>query len=529
MFKWFRSNRIKIFGWRIPRYVVISVLALLIAGAAFASFSGGPEANVSEDDVAGRIELFSLLNDGQELSTYTTTGVVRARENATLRAQSAGVVDYVAVSLGANVGVGQVILQIENSSERAALLRAEGIYEAAVASRNKLVGTESVSGSLDSGVASAEAAFEASQKSALNTYISAFASVEDAVRTKTDPIFTDPSGVPDLRFSLSTVTYGTLEADVEKEREDIEVLLNTWGDKVTDEALFMSDIEVSLDEAIMWSAEVQDFLLEAFQAVNASPRTDLDIDSWKAQIALARSSVSSARASLISARSTYVSARSSQNVQSVGKSEDLQTADAQVKQARAGVLQAQSALEKTIVRAPISGSVIELDVKPGQFVSSFEEVGVVANTSGKEVVVYVPAEVASRVNAGNTVRVGSTEVNGVVSAISKGLNRSTQQIEVRVAFEGDVDIVVGERTSVHIVLDEVSASQEEIRIPLNAIKIEGDVYKVFFVEGGVLASYPVTVERVDGTFLIITFDEGLPESIVADVRGLREGEEVVTE
>jgi len=125
--RWYRRGSI----WR--KIVVAGALIALL----FVLFS--PSNDGASDDVlsSGRFVSLAPVKDlaGVE-NASTIVGTVRAATGADVLAKTGGTLTSVNTRIGATVGAGAVIASIENASERAAVLSAEGAYEAALAARN---------------------------------------------------------------------------------------------------------------------------------------------------------------------------------------------------------------------------------------------------------------------------------------------------------------------------------------------------------------------------------------------------------
>ena len=133
------------------------------------------------------------------VSEYTqgsANSVNTAGSEVVVRAETAGKIVQV-LPVGTRVSQNTTIAQFENASQRAALLQAEGSLEAAEASLAKTQG-----GPRSEKIAILEAAYESAQSASVTTLLSAYGTVDSAVRDTADQMFSNPEGnAPTLIFS----------------------------------------------------------------------------------------------------------------------------------------------------------------------------------------------------------------------------------------------------------------------------------------------------------------------------------------
>jgi membrane fusion protein YbhG len=93
--------------------------------------------------------------------------------------------------------------------------------------------------------------------------------------------------------------------------------------------------------------------------------------------------------------------------------EQIQQAQAAVKAAQGDVADAQARLRETVVRAPASGIVNDLNLYPGDLLAPGAAVATVDETGNPYVRIYVPQSNLNRLRKGQTVRVRSDALPGV--------------------------------------------------------------------------------------------------------------------
>lgn len=478
----------------LPRWqqALIALLLLALIVGAFVLFSSG---NKEEEGAQGR---FVTLATVGELSgtggSVDLIGSVRSVTEANILAKNGGTVTSVSTRLGGTVPAGFVIAQLENAAERAAVLQAEGAYDAAVAARNAQ-------------------SLPDTQESARDAYRSAFTTLDTTLENDVDTFFGDrtPYG-PDLLIYPSASEAQRLS----RERDRIDGLIRSYETNLATAS--GRSPQALLDEAEFVARQVQTFLNQLANAANeTNARASAD---QLAALASARVDVNGVLSSITASRSGLRS----------GTVSATASADASVKQALGSLRAAQAALERTVVRAPIGGTVNFLPIRVGDYVTPLQHVATVAQNGALEIVAYVSEDNLDLLVAGGRVIV-EDQYEGVITSVSPALDPSTKQIEVRVAVTGANELVNGQ--SVHIALPDLlteetaEAPEGPVLLPLAAVKLRaGDRIVYTLGEDNRLVAQPVTVGEVRGDRIEITSPIASDLRIVADARGLSEGEEV---
>lgn len=467
-------------------------LAALVIGACI--LLGGS----TNEDKAAEGRFVTLATVGELSGTGGSVdliGTVRSVTEANLLAQNGGTVRSVRARLGGAVVAGSVIAELDNAAERAVVLQAEGAYDAAVAARSAQ-------------------SLPDTQNSARDTYRTAFTSLDTIVENNIDAFFGAPTAVgPDLLIYPDSTTRATLS----RERTRIETLMRTFegnlasADARTPEAL--------LSEAESTTRQVQAFLTQLAAAANK--RDSMITAEQTAALASARTGVNGILSSISASRSGLRSGTVSATASS----------DASVKQALGALRGAQAALERTVVRAPIGGQVNFLPIRVGDYVTPMQHVATVAQNGALEIVAYVSEDNRNLLVAGGRVVV-DTKYEGIITSVAPALDPTTKQIEVHVAVTGASELVNGQ--SVHIALPDLApvaeteiAEEGPVLLPLAAVKLRAGDRIVFSVgEDSRLIAHPVQVGEVRGDRIEILSDLAKDLRIVADARGLAEGEQV---
>lgn len=443
-------------------------------------------------------------------------GTVKAVDQAQIQTESAGRITVVNVRPGDFIAAGTIIAQQENASERAAVLQAEGVYEAALAA----------AASSDVSLSEARTSLKAANDNAVVTYQNSYTTAYSIMKETIDDFFADPesAATPGLK-----IDGGASTKYLNDERVAFRPVLADW--RVRSSALRSDeDVVSALNEAnttLKRLLSMVDVFLGILADDDSVRLTEAEVASYQAEFSTARASLISSQNAIDAALSRITSSEEALRRAEIGSSgSQISSADAQVKQALGALRAAQANLEKTILRTPIAGTVNTLSVDQGDFVGSFTPVAEVANNNALEITTYVGEKDRSLLSVGSEVTLESG-VSGVVTSIAPAVDSATQKIKVTIGTE-DQRLKSGDTVTVVIEADNaiLTDGSQPLYIPITAVKFAASDGVVFTVEDGVLVSQPVTVGKINGAYVEITSGLERQTVIVVDARGLSEGEQV---
>lgn len=496
---------------RFGKTLVRSVIGgIILVGAIIAFTSGGGGEDIAPEtqpDQIVRVAPAGALDaNGSGVSVIGTASAVNEAEVAS---EVSGQIVSVPVAIGDRVAAGSVLATFENSRERAQVLQAEGSYEAAVASAQQ---SDISTGSSAEDIANAEI-------DAWNEFRDAFIDADNIMRNTLDSLF-------------SSANMSTLDlSEFSWERRLIRYELEDWGTRSLGAMPESGSLDAAIDEAEALNSRFAAFIDEVYEHIlSQERRTDntttlATIATYKTELSTARSTLNANRGALAAADAALRDAEAAYaRAQIAGTGSTVSAADASVKQALGSLRLAQSALEKTIVRAPIAGVVNTVHVKTGAYVGAASPIAMVVSEGALEVTTYLTEADRNRIAIGDTVTFAG-ESTGTVTRIAPAVDRTTQKYEVKVSPNG-TELKAGDVVRITLTGDTARTASDKLYIPLTAVKLTADKAVVFTVAENVLVEHPVTLGVVRGTAVAI--DEGLTRemTIVVDARGLSAGDTV---
>lgn len=496
------------YGKSIVRVALILIIALTLLGLFLTRDSGEAEA---PEPALKTVRVAPAVTLGSEAS-LVLVGTVESKSQANIQTESAGRVVSVPVALGQRVAAGQVIATLENANERAAVIQAEGAYEAALAGAAQS----------DVSVRDAETSLDTARTTGVNTYRSAYTTVDDIIRNLVDELFTNPDGGGLIGFRPDS--NGQAIA-LNNERIAYRTVLDDWSRSVTsivdntDAATLLAAARADTLRTIAFVDTLADLLADDDNADYS------DIDTYKTRFLTARSNLNATLSNLTAAQSGIKNAEEAlERAQIAGTNTDVSAANAQVKQALGALLNAQATLAKTIIRTPIAGTLNELSLKTGDFVGTNASVAVVANNGALEITTFVGDNDRAQIAVEQEVTI-DTDIIGIITAIAPAVNTETKKVEVKISTESD-QIANGDTVIINIAGVSEAADTDRVVLPITAIKFSDVNGVVFTVEDNVLVAHDVVLGTILGSAVEIVAGVATTDEVVIDARGLTAGQRV---
>ncbi len=532
--------RLRRFGWKKNAIGAVLILAVVFG---LNVFLNNPEKAATVETAVRTVEVKTIAELSSDQPTLALVGTVQSKSEATVRAEKSGQVISVNRALGDSVAAGTIVAAIENGSESAAVLSAQGSVEAAQASLAKISGgTRSEQKAiLQASVETAETGFASAQSSAVNTLLSAYSAVDNAVRGTADMMFSNAESSnpsfsivnPDSQLTInignSRVSMGPILARQAAAGKTLSV---------------NSDLVAELNRTENEVRAVRAFFDQMIRALNAAiptgDNTTATIAAHQASAVAARSALNGALASITSAKENLaakeqgitIAKKNQEQGVTGGQPEDIAGAQAGLKQAQGALAAARANLEKTYIRAPISGTINSFSLKRGDYVQMTAPVLTVANNGALEIIAYVTENDAKDISTGSRVTI-EDGVSGVITRVAPALDPVTKKIEVRIGVSGGAaELVNGQSVSISVTRANarIATKIAKITVPISALKIGADRTVVFTLDSeNKLVAHEVVVGPLLGDRVVITQGATADMAIVTDARGLREGQIVATE
>lgn len=205
----------------------------------------------------------------------------------------------------------------------------------------------------------------------------------------------------------------------------------------------------------------------------------------------------------------------------------LRSATQEVARQTALLDQAQILLEIYTIRAPVAGTILELDAEAGQIIGPSSRLLTLADLTelvieadvdeayAMQIAVDLPAIVQL---AGET-----TTREGHVSFVSNRVDEATGGLSIKIAFDTPVSAPVGLTVTTNIIVEQRDAA---LTVPRSAL-LNGN--GVFVVSDHVAGLRPVTVVDWPAARLIVTGGLLAGEAVIVDATGITDGQTVAVD
>ncbi len=508
--------------------LIIGVILIVIIYNLIASKEASTPSNTKNNiELTDKKPQVTLITAKQYTDNNKTSllGTVRALSEANIITERSGKITSVPTRLGQTVVEGQIIATLENARERAAVLQAEGVYEAAKAGASQG----------EVGLAGAQSALQTAQNKALTIYRNTFIALDNQLKNTIDKIFTDSSkNILSIRLKSQGKAL-ELTAD----RQQITILMNKWSQQLNKLNIDKPENILNLiKEAKNDTKTFIDFVEKLAVVVNHSDNDkrlvdDKSISLYRSEFNAVRSSINNLLLNLENTEATLDSAQNNLEQSYLKGNETDSVTEAQVKQALGALRLAQASLQKTILRSPITGTVNSLSAKVGDFASAFTTLATVANNQTLEVITYLNSHEQSLLTVGDEVII-ENKFDGVVTQISPALDKKTGKIEVRIITTTDElkngETVRLQKKSVSVLkTDKSKNTKQVIKVPLPAVRLTAkDGFVLIVDENKKLQKKKVELGKIYGDSVEITSGLEADTEFVSDARGLIIGTEVAT-
>lgn len=445
-----------------------------------------------------------------------TTGTVKAADTIDLSFDAAGRIASVRVSAGTHVAAGTVLASIAGSDAAAALAQAQAglaVQQAKLDGLKTGARPESIAVA-QTAVSGAQASLAQSRLTLAQAVQDSYVKADDAITNRVDMFISNPhSASPTLPFTL---TDGSLQNAVIAGRISAVSLLAQWqvlATTMSDPAAATPDAVQATRTDIQTLSSYLDSVARALTVVvpNTSYPT-ATIQSYASSVATARSNLSTTLAALNAAATAEKAAESAlANAQSQltlaqapATDADLAAQQAQVAVAQANVAAAQSQLGKTVVRAPIAGTISRSDAHVGAYASPAQPLFTLISDSRFQVEAYVSQDDLALMQPGQAASVrldaypDDTFAAHVLSVDPAAtVQNGISAYRALVQFDSkDARIKAGLTANVTVVASQKDAA---LQVPSSAIIKQRDQAYVMAQRGGTDTLVPVSLGIVGAT------------------------------
>lgn len=470
------------------KVIIAGIVLVLIIGSYFIFGSGKDAAR----------ELVTVMR-GDVVEEVSVTGKVVPAKSIDLAFEKNGRITRLPATVGKKVAQGETLAQLENGDLWAQITQAEATLKTQEVKLDELK-----RGSRPEEIAIKQTELKRAEQDLLNYYRSvrdvlndAYAKADDAVRAKTDDIFSDDDTPnPKLAFTSSN-TQGAI--DVASMRYRAGTDLTAWRAELRaiNDGSSEEEIMKAIRSGEQYLSFIRDFLARTLDVVDGATGVEATtVSTYKSSIYTGRTNVNTSYTSLSSQEQTIASQKITveriKNELALtlagASSEQIASQEAQVEQARGNLMYYRTQYEKTLLRAPFSGTITKVSAEVGDITSGTPVVSLIGS-GNFEIEANIAESDIAKVKVGNTARVtldaygkgvlfeatimqidlSETVLEGVATYKTK-FQFKDKDDRILPGLTADVDVMSGKKENV-------------LFVPTRNIVIDGGKYFVMKIEG----------------------------------------------
>lgn len=440
----------------------------------------------------GNGEVSAQVESGAFKKETKVAGKVVAKDEALLGFTKSGRVQGLNVKVGDQIVEGQILARLDQSSAQASVALASSnlayedakLDELARGSRDQEVKIQ------ESKLSEADSKSRLAKESLYREMVNSYVISDDAVKVKLDQVFDSTKGFGEIYAYFSD--YG-LRKDINSSRREMKYLLDEWRDfniSISSQSFTSADVE----KTKMYLEKVMDFADLVNSGVSkftpSGAVTESQINSYKASVSSGRLAIQTQISTLTSKEDQYLNANQQANqaaeqlalIRAGASSEEIAAQRAKVLAEQARLADAQTLLSDSVIKAPFSGKVVQIDIEEGESVNANEIVLSVISDAGVEIESYIPEVFVGSVTKGDTAKVifdayPNRKFNAVVEEVEpkETLRDGISTYKTTLSFDDEgVNILLGMTTNITILAEERPNS---IMVPVEAVQYEeGQAY-----------------------------------------------------
>ena len=460
------------------RNIVIIALSLLLVGGGVLAFSSGSNGY----DIL-------VVENGTVESEVLVIGQTKSSSSVELGFERSGRVLRNNTEVGKRVNGGDTLVVLEQDELLADLRKAEANLQKAEVD-------------LLSIRQSAPASYEGAYNTLVASILDAFIKADDAVRNSADQFFTNPRSTgakfdPGFDVEGASINSGAsrnIRADISNERVALETLLNNWSKSQSNIGRNGESLTEAFELAQSNLRKVSLFLDNVAFALNLKESTNTAESTTnqasKDSLSSARTKVNTSLSNLLTSKASYDSAPKALLGTAGSGYDKVLAQEAVVAGLRADVASINASINKTVLRAPISGVITQADAKRGEIVTAGTILVSIISESKLQIEANVSEINIGRVAVGNIATVSfdafeDREFKGKVIYIDPGETIVDGVPTYKVTVLLDESVPQGVRSGLTANLRILTDKREEVvKIPSYALESRGEGHIILVTRDG---------------------------------------------
>ncbi|MFA6251823.1 MAG: efflux RND transporter periplasmic adaptor subunit [Candidatus Paceibacterota bacterium] len=510
----------KLKNHKVIMIILVAAIVLLSVIFGLTKNSGTVETAVAEK----KVTLISVNEYANGKSAISANGTVESLEQAELKSQTMAPVARINTSIGSNVSKGQVLVVLQNNDLTAQLNQAKAslkgqqarldeMKKGARSEELKVTETQltAAKSNLDNTTKQQNILVENARKNLLNSGIAAIPAI--GTSSSTTPTITGTyTGTEEGQYNIKIYVTGDGVMFQADGIENATGLVNTVAQPLGKKGLFIQFPSNQITVG-SWVINIPNTQAASYNA---------NKNAYETAVQTRQTAIDAAKAAVDTAQSAY-------DLKKAGASnEQIEAQEAVAEQAQASVDAINAQLQKTIITAPISGTISAIPVKYGELVTAGQSVVTIVNKSGLQIKAYISGSDIDSIEEGAKVDITDT-VKGIINKISPSVDTKIKSAEVGILVidPEKSELVVGQTVSVKIETKKQQSNENTYLLPIQAVGIASDYSYVYIIDANSnIEEIKITTGAVSGEKIEVTSGLTSDMKIVSTVYELKKGQKV---
>lgn len=359
----------------------------------------------------------AAVQKGDMVQEVSASGKVESPTKIDMHFKSAGKLVAVNVAVGSHVSAGQVLAAQDSSQLDAQIAEMQAGIDLQKAKLSQLLSGASPEdiALAETQVSNAQGALQDARRGVTDKIEDAYTKSDQAIHNTADKLFSNPStSNPQIAFTSANFQ---LENYLENTRPVIEATLVSWRASLTAGSATAAEAKRNLDQLRVFLSKAADALAGALGSTNTSNAT---IESWKVELATARTNLNIAYANISAGEDVVRNAQAALSVaqdQLALKKAPVRASDIAVYQSQLG--QAEASLQKVeaqkgdlVITAPASGVITEANGDVGELVGPDKNIVSLATGGALQIKLNVVEDSIVNVRVGQEARITFDSIDG---------------------------------------------------------------------------------------------------------------------
>lgn len=515
--------------------IIIGILAVAVIGAgAYILFGSNTEVENNKDAQIQEVETKTVSELSVDSEPVIAYGQVISSDSVAVVPEKSGIVKRVNKSLGQTVQSGEVVIELQNSSEQQAVLQARSSLASAQAQLIRAQEGTDIEDiqSAEFAVQDRERQLEDLQSQLRQTALSVASAIRTSIYGEYDTFFRTPTDDASLIFATPNISD---TRQIDAMRDELQNTVDEFISKQfpvptsrAQELVIINDVRAYISE---YQSNV-DALIELIESQSKSIISENTKSAYITTLNAIKVSTNAQAVTINNSSNALSAARSAiqiaqNNLDKLNEDPDTQgvtIAQSGVTSAQAGLSSAQIELSKTFITSPTFGRISSIETRVGQLVGPQNQIFVVSSSGSKRIDVFVSESEAAQITVGSSATINDS-IPAQVARVSPTIDSNTGKIKVELFPTEQTALVEGAGVRVRITTaSKTNNASAGFAIPIEAVFVRGETTFVYIIRDGKAVPQAIQTGGLFGPTVKVVGGIEASDEIVVFARGVKDNQ-----